>query len=663
MLPLTPPLTPLAPSSPAGNLELLSELTDSTAAEVRQLEDNLIRLDAITSHAYCARSESSDPMFLEHADIGLIFSPLRGIEEPPLSPLRKRKASDLKVEGPLTPSTNLRSPEKKVKSVSFPEMLQEYIPGLPFTSESGNDLLGSQSSFGAFFSEQVAPLAEAVNKQLESEKLQEFDTTKRVHVPRMNFSLPQAPWIQFTRRAHDKNPGGKTDPDFQMKLLVEMKREVLRSFSAWHGVARLERELQWCPFPAQLGLVALDEQIQDDKFLYTLLDDLRVTGIVHSSSLTWKPEGLRILDDIDGSEDELDMAEFDEERDLRSSLKRRLMEIEDEYDSCVLHESRAELTPNPKEAGYFQVADGQTRTLGKRAASTDAPKNFREPENTLMLGSLFSASSSLSRFMEIHGKAVKKPQLTESSSKPASLPLNSKAILPVQLKERVGINAHLEKNPSTLWEAISLPPLPLNLPSCPFIISATLLTQRHLTQSIQKTYPEAELVERDFNLPHLLAEEADLILSPSTGLILTNIQRIKQSALPGQPERSLIKERITSLVDRYERLIVFVSEGLTAGSTREGPQSALDSRDSEAFASLVGFSMTLEGEVSIIYLPGGEKTLVRWIVCAMERWGVASSGLNDFGELKLLQDETLVSCDSFWPYFRVYIPSFTTCCQ
>lgn len=104
-------------------------------------------------------------MSLEHADIGLIFSPLRGIEEPPLSPLRKRKASDLKVEGPLTPPTNFWSPEKKAKSVSFPEMLQEYIPELPFTFESGNDLLGSQSSFGTFFSEQVTPLAEGVSKK------------------------------------------------------------------------------------------------------------------------------------------------------------------------------------------------------------------------------------------------------------------------------------------------------------------------------------------------------------------------------------------------------------------------------------------------------------------------------------------------------------------
>ena len=574
-----------------------------------------------------------------------------------MSPLRKRKASDLKVEGPLTPPTNFWSPEKKAKSVSFPEMLQEYIPGLPFTFESGNDLLGSQSSFGTIFSEQVAPLAEGVSKQLENEKLQEFDTTRRVDVPQMNFSLPQAPWVQFTRKTHDKNPRGKTDLDSQMKLLVEMKYEALRSFSAWHGVARLERELQWCPFPAQLGLVALDEQIQDDEFLHTLLDDPWVTGIVHSSSLTWKPEGLRILDDIDGSENELDMAEFDEERDLRSLLRRRQMEIEDEHDSCVLHESRTESTPNPKEVGYFRIADSQTQSLGKRAASTDAPKICYEPEDGLMLGSLFSASNALSRFMEIHGKVVKKPQLTESSSKPASLPLNSKAIFPFQPKEPAGINTHLEKNPSTLLEAIPLPPLPLNLPPCPFIISATLLTQRHLTQGIQKTYPEAELVERDLNLPHLSTEEADLILSPSTGLILTNVQRIKQSALPGQPERSLIKERITSLVDRYERLIVFVSEGLTAGSAREGSQSALDSRDSEAFASLVGFSMTLEGEVSVIYLPGGERALVRWIVCAMERWGVASSGLNDFGELKLLQDETLVSCDSFYPYFRVYIPS------
>ena len=40
---------------------------------------------------------------------------------------KRRKRQDLRIEGPLTPPMFSESPMKKIKSVSFPEMLHEYV--------------------------------------------------------------------------------------------------------------------------------------------------------------------------------------------------------------------------------------------------------------------------------------------------------------------------------------------------------------------------------------------------------------------------------------------------------------------------------------------------------------------------------------------------------
>ncbi|OCK81517.1 hypothetical protein K432DRAFT_295295 [Lepidopterella palustris CBS 459.81] len=641
LLPITPPLTPFTPSFPVGRLELLSELTDSTAAEAQALEDCFVKKDAIVSLGGDVASDGSDPMLLEHIDISQIFSPLHGTFELPLSPLRKRKASDLKVEGPLTPPMIVESPAKRVKSVSFPEILHGYIPELPSTFEAGDDISGSQNSVDAFFEEAVAPIVDQVDRLLENEKLQEVDTTRRVDVPPIEFSLPQAPWTEYGLVAHGQHPDGDMELDAQMMLLLRVKREELKKCSTWHGVAKLERELHWSPFPAQLGTVAVDERIQDNQFLPTLLEDFSVMTIADSSSLTSKPKGLRILDDVDESEDELDAAEIVEDNDMRL-LKKKKLEIE-EIDECshpqeVIVRGREPLHQCTES---FRSTGNHHQVESKQMGPTGVLTVCHEPGSGLMFGGLFSASTALDRFMELHGKRVKKPKVIVHPSECPPVSLHPKGSAVSNAKRQAEAIVPPEIVQTVPPKALRLPHIPEHLSPCSFIVSSTLLMQRRLARSIQRAYPDAEMIERDFSLSHSPSQEADILLSPSTGLILTTLQKIKQRALPGQPERSPIKERIYSLSERYERLILFVSEGLGPESERDGHQHSLDERDSEALAELESFANSMDAEVIVSYFPGGEQAFARWIVCAMERWGVQSESSAESGEVKLLQEETL----------------------
>lgn len=186
---------------------------------------------------------------------------------------------------------------------------------------------------------------------------------------------------------------------------------------------------------------------------------------------------------------------------------------------------------------------------------------------------------------------------------------------------------------------------------------------------ISVLYPAASIIERDFTSQAGLltsrsslsnkkgtssgpmeAEEADILLSPSTSLILTSLQKIKQRSLPGQAMRNPVKERIQRVALRCERLLVFVSEGRpppappttildhfspTHKSSVSPPAHTLHDRDCEAITQLTSFSATLNTDITVTYISGGEEDLAKWVVAAMHRYGIDSAKAN------LLQDETL----------------------
>ena len=213
----------------------------------------------------------------------------------------------------------------------------------------------------------------------------------------------------------------------------------------------------------------------------------------------------------------------------------------------------------------------------------------------------------------------------------------------------------------------SITPLPLPSFEIPatqrsFVVSSAFLEQRFLIRRIEQLFPTAELIERDFGSQAGLArptsrvpsnpaiarsntpsDEADIILSPSVGLMITTLQKIKQRPLPGTAAQSAIKERIARIYQGYERLMVLVSES----SSWSNLESTFDTGDCDALTSLMGFATSLsDGRevVEIRYVGGGDEELVKWMVGMMIRYGTATD--NSSNMIILQQVETPVRTTS-----------------
>ncbi|OAL54363.1 hypothetical protein IQ07DRAFT_618487 [Pyrenochaeta sp. DS3sAY3a] len=582
LLPMSPPFTPYIPSSPANHIPLPSDSSDSVIAEAKNLQEQIMAADA---RAFTS-PDTSDPMLLD------IMQP------PPFSPLFesqvslpfKRRAEDLKVDGPLTPPMFSDSPMKKLKYVSFAEILQEYIPSAPRMDESSADEFNDSDMTDEFF-KTIEPLAKEAKRIVENEQLSAADTTARVQVPEVDFSLPLAPWDEYSEKNNRKQKSDYKELDAQAVFLQRIKREDLKSATSWHGISALERELKWGLFTTKIPPVNLSEQLHGDVEVTKILNEMSLgDGIATSLSQIWKPAGLRILDEEE-EEDELEVA--DEE---------------------VMHRGR-----------------------------TSARRPSRSPSgqrNDAMFGG-FSAASALQRFMRTRGKAMQAAVVATSdanslTNKAVSLPQKLSAQAEKEIPDPAREKTHQDQPIAPLPQ---LPSVPADLPPCSFMVTAAFLQQRSLMKHLDKLYPQAEILYRDYSLPHCPFQEADFILSPSTGLILTTLQKVKQKALPGQPDRNPTKERMVALQSRYERLLVMISEGLNREMEGLGSSRPEDPRDKEALGHLETFASGLEGEVLPIFVRGGEQAFAHAIVLQMAKYGLPH-GSADIGNIKPLPAET-----------------------
>ena len=659
-------MMPYVPSSPGNQLELLSDSTNSLAVEAKAFENIIMTADTLVPPG----SDCSDLLLLD-VNIPNFFDQYPGT--PILSPA-KRKIQDLKIEGPLTPPIFHESPAKKVKSVSFPEMLHEYIPSLPSYFGPGEDAFNFETSAPDIFEGQLKTHHEEAERRLENEKLSEEDTTARAEVPIVDFSLPVAPWHEFGHRKTSGHLATKTELDAQTKFLVRVKRDYLKSASSWHGITKLEIDLPWMPF-SQTGSITIREKLHGEEVLSKMLDELVTADIATSSTNIWKRGGLRILEEEDDSDDdELEVAEAEKWIPVDTEIVKGRPQLEEENIDAQLANKKAESIDSVSQASIYQQPTLQrdimhshhwvdptsaSASIGKPMRQQSAQPNQvalgpREHDSSLMFGGMYSASTALQLFTENYGKPVKMADERDgrmaSSSK---APLPSTLSHPVQrspmlqafppehvhLELQEGRREPLETSPPLLPK---LPSIPTNLPPCSFILSSTFLQQRRLARDIEKLYPDAHFVERDFTAPHSAAQEADLLLSPSTGLIFTTLQILKQRALPGQSERSPLRERVMKLQHRYERLIVIVSEGLNRQMEELGSSRPADSSDKGTITLFEHFASKLDGEVIVKYVRGGEIALGRSIVCEMAKWGLPH-GSEDIGDFKAWQDEGCVS--------------------
>lgn len=636
LLPLSPPFQPFVPSSDTGHLDLLSDHSSPThqqAIEVnRLLNDN----DAIVPKKRKRETTpaDSDPMTYDIASVEDFYSPLKGIRETPSSPPTKRESlQNRKVEGPLTPLPFEPPLPFKSRKVSFNEALLEIIPDLPPPIAKNEDI--SSEDIDTFFAEIIAPIGVKAARSIEQEQLQAADTERRVPVPVMDFSRPVAPWKGFG------------DSHSCKSFLLEIKKTHL-SKHVWPAVGKTERELRWNPIPASEGSFEPQETISDDGSTAKFLEQ---PECVNGETLIWKPEGLRILDDLAESEDELEVGTFPDAKDINSLIRRRMLELEAD------NEENLEAAAKEFQAATVKAGDlSMVRDVAKSTPQVETTESLQtRPENSKnsFTGS-FSALDALENFMFIRNGKSQKPKLT-GKKLPAELPKGPHRDLS-QEKLAVTSTENVMQKSSIIEPPFPLPQFTVPRTPHPFVVSTSFLRNRKLARHVQKLYPAAELIERDFtlyssekrgtglekqpsfNLAETMADEADMILSPSTGLIMTNLQKIKQRSLPGQTARSAVREAIIRVAPRYERLLVLVSgvsngDYLVNSGSEVSPE--LTASDCEALVEFMGFCSSLQQDTQALFIAAGEEQLAHWIIAMMVKYGVTDP------ELKLLQDETL----------------------
>lgn len=607
---------PFVPSSDIGDLELLSDHTTPTNQLACVLESSIMAPDAIMTAKVAGsdyRGGSTDPV-TRLDDLGQLYSTSQVVREPPSSPpVRRVKPDDLKVDGPLTPPLSEKPPHWKTKGMCFREVLMDIIPGKPPPIEKPGDV--SSENIDAFFAETIAPIAAKVNRALEQEQLQQAGTTQRVTVPIMDFSLPVAPW-----KAKDGNV-----QEAQKLLLTETKADHFKSH-LWPANGKAEREMRWAPFPKELGRIATEEGIPSDR---RLADFLAQPECVDTSTLVWKPDGFRILDEVyESDEEELGHGIFPEATDMDSLVRKRklcLQSMEDGTPGIIVRDFGTGKAREPASGGQEAIS--------------------------ALLGSTLSTLGSLESFMSTRSGELKKPKLVNSSyftvADPQYKPL-------AKLPEKTSL-IELPQKPSTpAPKRLSLPSPDIAVPggSRPFVISSTFSSNKRLFRRLQQLFPTANFIERDFTLHSTsftssagskapvaqyrnstMADEADMILSPGTGLICTTMQKIKQRALPNQVLQSSVHERVIRTSSRYEKLLILVSEGRLEGDVTD--IGAPDSQDCEALTEFICLCIQLESEAQVIFVGGGEEDLAKWIVGVMVSHGPTKP------DLKLLQDETL----------------------
>jgi len=189
-----------------------------------------------------------------------------------------------------------------------------------------------------------------------------------------------------------------------------------------------------------------------------------------------------------------------------------------------------------------------------------------------------------------------------------------------------------------------------------FIVSTTMLEHRALYRVIRSIYKNAVFVERDFIQNDILPsmghngidysqsllpsstdhlEEADIIVSPTTGMIITSLQKVRHRPLPGAQENaSTLRTRIAKLAKKYDVLLVVVNTG----------NIILSTADNKAMASLAAFGQTLStAQMVSVQDAGNDLEMATWIVCLLERYSFVESLCND-GKTNLLlfEKESLV---------------------
>ena len=640
----SPETPPLMPSSPLRGLEAPS--AEAIDMDLTSSPEDLFRKEAAALEQQILARDSTPFQEPPGADEQQIIDPsiytFPGSEtESSSSPISRKRLQNLKVETPLTPEDYLEPPAKKAKTVSFSADLFTLIPTMESGVANSDGDLPGDDDLTPFIEKVVQPYAESAIKQVEQEQIDELDTTLRVNVPDIDDLELAVPWKTSSDRTN------RIDLATQTTLLSQFKNELRQSESKWSGLSKAEKHLPWVPFPPELGKIKVEEEF-DDGSLAGYLTELVPGDDLDVDSLICEPVIRNMIEDDD--DDLLEPVEYDTDEEspieAKSWIETAASTLENSNIAAALP---AQKTHMPEPGRLDMQALLKKRKLELEAASNKRRAIEPPPDNASSTNSalrpdgpgrsraaLFKegtgAAGDLANFIHLHGGAVPTTKPSHSAPEqvpPASAMAPSKEAQPVAFKQQNF--------------ALPLPAIADMPASFSVVISSTFLSNRELMRELRRTLSGLAIVERDV-LPTTSMKagtksganhEVDITASPGTGVITTTLQKLRQKPLPGQPAFFGIRDRISLVCARYSRLVVLVSQGRQPSDEDGTSTGPLDRRDVQTISDLVGFACSLESDVEVQFVAGGEKELARWLAGVISR-----TVLSDYDGV-LLQEETL----------------------
>lgn len=629
--PVTPPLspirTPFHPYQPSSSdsiqkIPLLSDPISPTEQELQGLESIIFRQDAngLSSHSitHSCDSHNEQACYMSYVKISDICSPFKNQEDSPK--ISRLKREYLKVDENLTPESCAPEYPKSTELESILEV-SSHDPN------NNQDLLEFDCNFAE---ETFLPAYKVTTQKVEQEDLIEADVLCRVDVPNMDFSKVEPPWKIF-----EKATLQNTAASFlESALLNEC---IKNGDSLWSELNLTNDKLNWDPFPGYIEekCIKEDKIQQDDSIWDDFIPPDDSNSVLSSSSVVWKHEGLSIVKEDNKYEETICFCYSHETipGSISSLVKKRKLQIEEKK------------APNPqKYISENSIADQACSS--QLSPEIEQPNNFGNSHSLGLLSGAFSARNAVDNYLQIRGS--KRRKLTEcpyfnTNGQEKQVPQDFR----IGVQKGQTTAALVQLSPQQNYAILPAPSLCQKRPAS-VILASSLLERRLLIKKVEELLPQLKLVERDFSVHktvtnlrenvantqnfYPLANEADIIVSPITGFILTTLQKIKQKPLPGHKTQSAIRVRLNSIRLKYENIIVFVSEGRA-----DKHATRLDVRDCLALSELTSFTVSLFKFATVLYIGGGEETLAQWLASFIQIYQTPG--------LALLQDET------YWEIF------------
>lgn len=483
------------------------------------------------------------------------------------------------------------------------------------------------------FAEFLRSKAAAVMRSAEQEKLQPLDGTLRMPVRVMDFSVPAPEWGTCPWKPAD------------MFRWIQKGTDTVWQSPRWPANKLAEQAMVWRPLAHMDKMVVVEERVEcDGRVFNVFLGRPSEDEVMMSEDLVEKNQGLvfrRPRDDCD--------SEIDVEEDIYQSLdcsdipevpygqlsQPELYRQEKQHRPLLDEPPRTRATPPSDTMALQSLRMPPPRTptpredlsalLKARKRSLDEMEQQRRPNigsTNILSGFLeqhVDSAPLISNFIQI-SNAHKKPKLTNSSffGSPTPLTASPATLATKRNKEEA---ARLMPPPPKPVPAFSPPIVP---PAIPPKVIVSFALSKHLIQHIKTALPNLTLIERNYTAhpTDTSMDEADMTISPATGLLFTTMVKLRQKPLPGSAATSrsnsnnAFRHLLTTVASRYERLVVLVSEGNKHSET----MSPLSRSDAKALAEAQGFAAAAaaDTDVQLLYVGGGVETLARWaahVIC------------------------------------------------